>query len=103
MFSYISIFVGEKIFMEVLLEYESIMDTINWVRIQDPTTLTTHHAYPDDDHKNVYVTECNIVVTTADSSTTQEHKTGWKLLDRSIRLTCDDCLLWISMGPIGDE
>lgn len=74
----------------------------DWVRIQDPITEITHHAYQDNYHKTLYITECNLLVTTDESTETPEYKAGWIILDPTIELTCDDCLEWISMGPIDE-
>ena len=72
----------------------------DWLRILDPETKITHHAYPYEENKDLYITICNIIVTTKTYTSNQTQKTGWVIIDRTEELTCDDCISWISMGPV---
>ncbi len=74
-----------------------------WVRILDLSTGMVHHAYPDDKHKDHYVTECGLLLTTTDSSRYTKLSGHFKEIDATIQPSCEECITRTSVGPLYDE
>jgi len=78
------------------------MRKYGWVRILDLSTGVVHHAYPDDNHKDHYVTECGLLVTTRDSSLCTKLSGHFKEIDASIQPSCEECIARTSVRPLYD-